>query len=651
MYSGILLFPICYFIFLLVFNELKPKSLLFSSVLGYFLTLLSSFYLLIKSCVINFSGKYIYSYQFFNWSSIGNVDLGFNIWLDYVSVIMSFTVIFIAFMVNIFSIYYMANDPFIIRFFSYLSLFTFCMLLLVTASDLLQFFIGWELVGMCSYLLINFWYTRKQANIAAAKAVLVNRVGDFFLLYAISLLFLKFGTLNIYDLSWVFITSSYDFVYFNKICLFIFIAVMSKSAQIGLHMWLPDAMEGPTPVSALIHAATMVTAGIYLLLKLSTLFLISGLILKIIIIIGSTTALFGATTGAAQTDIKKIIAFSTCSQLGYMVTSCGLGQFNIAFFHLITHAFFKSLLFLSAGTIIHTFSGEQDIRKIGSLGSILPVTYSAIVVASLALSGIPYLSGYYSKELIISYALISENWIGYLSGIVLIISAIFTSGYSAKLIYYIFISKNKDSEDNILNYHQEDSENIKIFQIAPLYLLSIMSIFVGYLFKDMVAGIGSNITLNVFDEFNTLNSKVLWVEFLPFYLKFILNLSSFSGFIFYFLVHMDILNINTFLEKNDKVQTINSFFYNRWYLDSTISYFINYILLFIVEDVNINVLQTKFIDLFTVKIVNNLTDSTSSVYGELGVNTPYQYVKLTVFSAVSCLFITNLYVDYIELNY
>lgn len=651
MYSGILLFPICYFIFLLVFSELKPKSLLFSGVVGYFLTLLSSFYLILNSCVLSFSGKYIYSYQFFNWSSIGNVDLGFNIWLDYVSVIMSFTVIFIAFMVNIFSIYYMANDPFIIRFFSYLSLFTFCMLLLVTASDLLQFFIGWELVGMCSYLLINFWYTRKQANIAAAKAVLVNRVGDFFLLYAISLLFLKFGTLNIYDLSWVFITSSYDYVCFNKICLFIFIAVMSKSAQIGLHMWLPDAMEGPTPVSALIHAATMVTAGIYLLLKLSTLFLISGLILKIIIIIGSTTALFGASTGAAQTDIKKIIAFSTCSQLGYMVTSCGLGQFNIAFFHLITHAFFKSLLFLSAGTIIHTFNGEQDIRKIGSLKSVLPITYSAIVIASLALSGIPYLSGYYSKELIISYALISENWIGFLSGIVLIVSAIFTSGYSAKLIYYIFISKNKDSESNILNYHQEDSENIKIFQIAPLYLLSIMSIFVGYLFKDMVAGIGSNVTLNIFDEFNTLNSKILWVEFLPFYLKFILNLTSFSGFIFYFLIHKDILNINAFLEKNDKVQTINSFFYNRWYLDSTISYFINYILLFSIEDININVLQTKFMDLFTVKIINNLTDSTSSVYGELGVNTPYQYVKLTVFSTVSCLFITNLYVDYIELNY
>jgi len=309
MYSSILFYPLFLFFYLLVFSELKPKSLFISGVVGYIITLLSVINLLFINCFNGYSGKYVYSYQFFNWSTIANVDIGLNIWLDYVSVIMSFTVIFIAFMVNIFSIYYMANDPFIVRFFSYLSLFTFCMLLLVTANDLVQLFIGWELVGMCSYLLINFWYTRKQANIAAAKAVLVNRVGDFFFLYSMSLIFTKFGTLNIYDLSWIFITNSYDFVYFNKICLFIFFAVMSKSAQIGLHMWLPDAMEGPTPVSALIHAATMVTAGIYLLLRLSNLFLISPDILKFVILIGSTTALFGATTGSAQTDIKKNNSF------------------------------------------------------------------------------------------------------------------------------------------------------------------------------------------------------------------------------------------------------------------------------------------------------------------------------------------------------
>jgi len=580
MFSGILLFPLFYFIYLLVFSELKPKSLLFSGVFGYFITFLSIGYLLYTTCFIGFSGKYIYSYQFFNWSTISNVDIGLNIWLDYVSVIMSFTVILIAFMVNVFSIYYMANDPFIVRFFSYLSLFTFCMLLLVVSNDLIQFFIGWELVGMCSYLLINFWYTRKQANIAAAKAVLVNRVGDFFFLYGISLIFLKLETLNIYDLSWIFITNSYDFINFNKMCLFIFIAVMSKSAQIGLHMWLPDAMEGPTPVSALIHAATMVTAGIYLLLRLSTLFLISDDILKLVTIIGSTTALFGATTGSAQTDIKKIIAFSTCSQLGYMVTACGLGQFNLAFFHLVTHAFFKSLLFLSAGVIIHTLGGEQDIRKMGNLKNILPITYAAIMVASLTLSGIPYLSGYYSKELIISAAITSNTYVGFLSGLVLIISAIFTSGYSAKLIYYVFIFKSKDDLFFIKKLHQENSEYFKYFQIIPLYILTIMSIFVGYLFKDMIAGVGSNITLNIFDEYNTMGSGSLWFEYLPFYIKIILNISGISGFIFYYIIHNNYFNVNFYIKKLNIIQEINSFFFNRWNLDMLVFNFSYFLLLF-----------------------------------------------------------------------
>lgn len=651
MFSGILLFPFLLFIFLLVFSELKTKSLLFSGVVGYSFTLITSIYLLINSCFLNFSGKFIYAYQFFNWSTLSNVDVGLTIWLDYTAVIMSFTVILIAFMVNIFSVYYMANDPFIIRFFSYLSLFTFCMLLLVTASDLMQFFIGWELVGMCSYLLINFWYTRKQANVSAAKAVLVNRVGDFFFLYAMSLVFIKFGTLNIYDLSWIFLTNTYDFVDLSKICLFFFIAIMSKSAQIGLHMWLPDAMEGPTPVSALIHAATMVTAGIYLLLRLSSLFLVSENIMKLVVVVGSTTALFGATTGSAQTDIKKIIAFSTCSQLGYMVTACGLGQFNLAFFHLITHAFFKSLLFLSAGVIIHTMGGEQDIRKIGGLKNILPVTLSAITIASLALSGIPYLSGYYSKELIIAASLIDYSWTGFISGVVLIISAVFTSGYSAKLIYYVFISKNKDEVINMVKYHKEDSETNKYFQIIPLYILSIMSIFAGYIFKDMVAGIGSNTTMTPFNDFSLNNSKILWVEYLPFYVKLILNASSFSGFIFYYLVHKNIINVNYFFKKNKYSVAVTSFFYNRWYLDSLISYFVSNIAIFALEDVNIEMLQINIIDFLTVRVIGNFSENTNNVYSELSVNTPYQYVKLTVMSMLISMFIITTAVDIYEFSY
>lgn len=651
MFSGILLFPVFLFIFLLVFSELKPKSLLFSGALGYIVTLISSTYLLLKSCFFNCSGKFIHTYQFFNWATVGNVDLGLNIWLDYTSVIMSFTVLFIAFMVNMFSIYYMSNDPFIVRFFSYLSLFTFCMLLLVTASDLIQFFIGWELVGICSYLLINFWYTRKQANLSAAKAVLVNRVGDFFFLYAMSLVFIKFGTMNLYDLSWIFLTNSYEFINMSKICFFFFIAIMSKSAQIGLHMWLPDAMEGPTPVSALIHAATMVTAGIYLLLRLSTLFLISENILKFVVIVGSTTALFGATTGAAQTDIKKIIAFSTCSQLGYMVTACGLGQFNLAFFHLVTHAFFKSLLFLSAGVIIHTMGGEQDIRKIGGLKNILPITLSSITIASLALSGIPYLSGYYSKELIIAAALIDYSWSGLIGGFILIISAIFTSVYSAKLIYYVFISKNKDSSLSILGYHKENSENIKYFQIIPLFTLSVFSIFVGYIFKDMLAGIGSNTTLNIFNDFSINNSKILWIEYLPFYIKIILNMSSFSGFLFYYIVYKNIFNINYYFKKNKYSKIVNSFFYNRWYLDALISYFISNLSIFAWEDLNIEIVQIKIIDFLTVRVISGFSENLTSVYSEISINTPYDYIKSTIISISIVLVIIITSVDVYELSF
>lgn len=634
MYSGILIFPLFLFLFLLLFGELKPKNLLLSSVLSYSLILFLSAYLLVNSCFINFSGKYVFSYQFFTWSTLGNSDVGLNIWLDYVSVIMCFTVIFIATMVNIFSIYYMANDPFIIRFFAYLSLFTFCMLLLVVSSDLMQFFIGWELVGLCSFLLINFWYTRKEANSAATKAILVNRIGDFFFIFGMGLTLTTFGTLSLYDISWMVLTNTYDMFNcgFDKICIFFFIAVMSKSAQIGLHSWLPDAMEGPTPVSALIHAATMVTAGIYLLLRLSTLFLVSVNISKVITIIGSSTAIFGATTGAAQNDIKKIIAFSTCSQLGYMVTACGLGNFNFAFFHLVTHAFFKSLLFLSAGVIIHTLGGEQDIRKMGFLRNVLPVTYTALTIASLALSGVPYLAGYYSKELIICSAFIDDTLVGTYAGVLLIISAIFTSAYSAKLLYFVFFLKNKDTVSSLTGYHKENSEKFVVYQTLPLVMLSIMSIFGGYLFKEAIAGVGSNVTLSLFDDFTISNSKILWVEFVSFNLKTILNLCSFSGFIFYFFfVNYNIFNINFYIEKNESfLNSVYCFFLNRWYIDNLVSYFVSYLFLVCYSQYSYLFIQKKVIDSFFVRIGVVTAFEFNRAVSYTSILTPFQYVKETI---------------------
>jgi len=649
MFSGIVFFPLFLFIFIVLYSELKPKNLLKFGILGYSICIISSSYLLLNTCLFNYSGKFILIYQFFNWSTIMGIDLGLCIWFDYVSVIMCFTVILIASMVNLFSVYYMANDPNISRFFSYLGLFTFCMLLLVTAIDLMQFFIAWELVGLCSYLLINFWYTRKQANIASTKAVLVNRVGDFSFLFGMSILFINIGSLNIYDLSWIALTNMFENLDYNIISFLMFIAVMSKSAQIGLHMWLPDAMEGPTPVSALIHAATMVTAGIFLMIRLSSLFIVSEKTLAFVSLVGSITALFGSTTGTAQTDIKKIIAFSTCSQLGYMVSACGLGYFNFAFFHLVTHAFFKSLLFLSAGVIIHTLRGEQDIRKMGGLLKILPITFIAIVIASWALSGIPYLSGYYSKELIICVALLQNSWLGFFIGLLLIVSAIFTSTYSAKLIYYVFICKPRSN--NKLNYillHKENSEKYVIFQTLPLVVLSIFSIFGGFILKDSISGMGSNTILNVFGEFSIKNSNGLWVEFLPINIKLILTASSLSGYIFYFLVHKNYININYIFNKNKITKSLYSFFYNRWYIDFLISYFINYFILFIWEDVNIYYIQSKIIDLFTVKLLIVITNNISSSFGNVTTATPQQYVKLTVISSILIMFFINVIVDVIE---
>lgn len=636
MFAGLVLFPLFFSIFLTINNELMPKKLINIGILGYLVSIIVSFYLLLNTCIFNYSGKFIMIYQFFNWSTIEGVDLGLNLWFDYVSVIMCFTVILIASMVNLFSVYYMANDSNILRFFSYLSLFTFCMLVLVTAADLLQFFIGWELVGLCSYLLINFWYTRKQANIAATKAVLVNRVGDFSFLFGMSLLFTKVGSLNIYDLSWLVITDIFYFLNFNIITVFMFIAVMSKSAQIGLHMWLPDAMEGPTPVSALIHAATMVTAGIFLMIRLACLFVISEDVMFFITVVGAITSLFGATTGVAQTDIKKIIAFSTCSQLGYMVTACGLGYFNYAFFHLITHAFFKSLLFLSAGVIIHTLGGEQDIRKMGGLQKILPIPLVSIAVASFALSGMPYLSGYYSKELIICIALLQHTWLGFFSATLLIFSAFFTSLYSAKLLYFVFFTKPKIK---IIDggTHTVRSGSLKYYQDIPLIVLSVFSIFGGFFLKNSVVGIGSNTLLNPFGEFSIKNTDSLWVEFLPLSIKVGLFLVGISGYLIYYLSYKNILNLNYIFNKNKTMRKVYSFFYNRWYLDFLISYFFNYFILLAWEESNIYFVQSKLVDLFTVKIALNTVKTTSGVFSLITTANPQQYLKLTIISVVFIL--------------
>jgi len=653
MFAAVFFLPLLVFIFLTLFSDIRPKYLLAVTVPAYVYNLLAISLLMVVTCFLNYSGKYIYVYQFFNWSTLEGVDVGFTIWLDYVAVIMTFTVVLVASMVNLFSIYYMANDPFIIRFFAYLSLFTFCMLLLVIAADLVQFFIGWELVGLCSYLLINFWYTRKQANIAAMKAVLVNRVGDFAFMYSMSLLFVKFNSLNIQEISWLVLFENQELFDTRIIVVLLFIAVMSKSAQFGLHTWLPDAMEGPTPVSALIHAATMVTAGIFLMLRLSNLFIVEKEIMTVIALIGAFTAFFGATTGSVQTDIKKIIAFSTCSQLGYMVAACGLGNFAIAFFHLVTHAFFKSLLFLCAGIVIHTLNGEQDIRKMGFLAKTLPSAFVSMTIASMALAGVPYLGGFYSKELIISLAytlgIFTGNFAPTIVFVLLLKAAVFTSFYSAKLIYHIFLKK-PTIKRNALKIVHVDGTDFLTTQI-PLMILSFFSVFGGLMFKDIIVGLGYSITLNSFSEFIYEGNINSFIEYTPIEVKALLLAVSLSGFVFYFILFVS----NTVLKKNIKLtiknpQTVklcrelSTFLYHRWYFDSIISYFFNRVLLLGSDDLNVTVLQNKIVDGLTVNLVTKIVKEIDAATNINSQNT-LTYIKNTYISLMLTVFLAFLTKD------
>ena len=336
------------------------------------------------------------------WIESGTLNVNWSIYVDPLSALMLVVVTLISAIVHIYSVGYMSHDPHKPRFMSYLSLFTFAMLMLVTADNFIQLFFGWEGVGVCSYLLIGFWFKKNTANSAAIKAFLVNRVGDFGLALGIFLIFYFFGTVNYIDVfeaiktienkDIVFLGLNFNAI--NTICVLLFIGAMGKSAQIFLHTWLPDAMEGPTPVSALIHAATMVTAGVFLVVRCSPVYEYSPLALTLITIVGMTTALFAASIALVQNDIKKIIAYSTCSQLGYMFFATGVGAYNVAMFHLFTHAFFKALLFLGSGSVIHAMNNEQDINFMGGIKSKLPYTYTYMIIGTLALTGFPLLSGF-----------------------------------------------------------------------------------------------------------------------------------------------------------------------------------------------------------------------------------------------------------------
>ena len=428
------------------------------------------------------------------WITSGLLDVNWSIKIDQLSSIMLVVVTLVSAIVHIYSIGYMSHDPHQPRFMSYLSLFTFAMLVLVTSDNFLQLFFGWEGVGLCSYFLIGFWFKKPKANAAAIKAFIVNRVGDFGFALGIFLVFYIFGTVNyeeVFNQVANYKDNNLNFLgleinVINLICFLLFIGAMGKSAQIFLHTWLPDAMEGPTPVSALIHAATMVTAGVFLVVRCSPIYEYSPSILNFITVIGMSTALFAATVALVQNDIKKIIAYSTCSQLGYMFFATGVGAYNVAMFHLFTHAFFKALLFLGAGSVIHSFNDEQDINKMGGVYKKLPYTYVLMLIGTLALTGFPLLSGFYSKDLIIEFAYLKGNTVGYYACGIGIFTAVLTSIYSWRLIFKTFHGEYNNKTQPISDMHESP-----LIMLAPLVILAIGSVLAGFSFKDLFMGYGS----------------------------------------------------------------------------------------------------------------------------------------------------------------
>ena len=428
------------------------------------------------------------------WVDVGHFHVAWALRYDTLSAVMVAMVTFVGMLIHVYSIGYMAHDAYPrYRFFAYLSLFTFSMLMLVTGDNLLQLFFGWEGVGLCSYLLIGYWYDRPAANAAAIKAFITNRIGDLFFAIGIALIFFKFGSIEFSTIfpavaqhqSDTYSVLGGTFPAFEVIGVLLFIGAMGKSAQIGLHVWLPDAMEGPTPVSALIHAATMVTAGVFLVARMSPIYEFAPFALGLVTFIGATTALFAATVGCAQNDIKRVIAYSTCSQLGYMFVAAGVGAYQVSIFHLITHAFFKALLFLSAGSVIHAMSDEQDMRKMGGLWRLIPWTCAMMWIGNLALAGIPPFAGYYSKDAIISAAYASGTGVGLYGFICTVLAAFLTAFYSWRLLFMTFNGKSR-ADHHVLE-HVHESPWV---MIGPLLVLGTGAIVAGKLLDNTFIGEG-----------------------------------------------------------------------------------------------------------------------------------------------------------------
>ncbi len=502
------------------------------------------------------------------WLTSGELSVSWALRIDTLTAVMLVVVNTISGLVHVYSIGYMHEDPHRPRFFAYLSMFTFAMLALVTSDNLLQLFFGWEGVGLASYLLIGFWYQKPSANAAAIKAFVVNRVGDFGFALGIFAIFMVFGTIEFEtvfaaapdQVGKTFNFLGYDVDVLTTICLLLFMGAMGKSAQMPLHTWLPDAMEGPTPVSALIHAATMVTAGVFMVARMSPLFELSPVALWVVVAVGGSTAFFAATVALTQNDIKRVIAYSTCSQLGYMFVALGVGAYAVGIFHLFTHAFFKALLFLCSGSVIHAMHDEQDMRNMGGLYRMIPWTYGTMLVGTLALTGFPFTAGYFSKDAIIHGAFAADTGIGMYGYITTVVAAMLTALYSWRLVFMTFHGTSRVKPEVLSHMHESPP-----VMIVPLLILSLGALGAGFLFKGLFIGeehaaFWRNSLFTTPDNhiLEALHHVPFWVEISPTVLMAI-------GLGLAYLMYMVMTGLPAILASS--LRPIYLFLLNKWYFD------------------------------------------------------------------------------------
>ena len=523
-----------------------------------------SFYLF----VINLSDPQVYKFTLFTWITSGDLSVNWSLYIDAVTRVMLVVITSVSALVHIYSIGYMSHDNSKPRFMGYLSLFTFAMIMLVTADNFLQLFFGWEGVGLASYLLIGFWYKKPSANAAAIKAFIVNRVGDFGLALGIFTIYMVFGSIDyqvVFENAEKFNETNFNFIGYDinaitLICFLLFIGAMGKSAQLFLHTWLPDAMEGPTPVSALIHAATMVTAGVFLVVRCSPLFDLSVEASSFVTLVGASTAFFAATIGLVQNDIKRVIAYSTCSQLGYMFFAAGLGAYGAAMFHLFTHAFFKALLFLGAGSVIHSVHEEQDIRKMGGIYIFTPLTHAMMVVGTISLMGFPFTSGFYSKDAIIEAAYLSDAMFSNYAYFLGTLGVVMTSFYSWRLMFLTFNGNTRMEEQKFREVHESP-----YVMLMPLFILAIGALSFGYIFKSYFIGGAS---VEFWDHSIAIHHhEHHHIPFLIYYLPAMLGI---LGFIIAWYMYLKNTKLPAAVASLN--EPLYKFLLNKWYFDELYHY-------------------------------------------------------------------------------